>query len=99
MMALQALHPRQHLCLVVDAPHAYLATSGGAWPALRRSVWTWRSVTGSAVSGPHSRMPKGAAANLAIGGASPVRISSGKLRAFDSARPVTSRSGAVVSMR
>ena len=46
------------------------------WPpaaAGRRSPCTWRSVTGSiGLARSRSTMPKGAAANLAIGGASPV---------------------------
>jgi len=41
-------------------------------------------------SGPHSMMPKGAAANLAIGGAGPVATLSGKLAALASTRPAGS---------
>ena len=57
--------------------------AGGA----RRSPCTWRSVTGSTASA-LSTMPNGAAANLAIGGASPVATSSGKLAALASGRPL-----------
>jgi hypothetical protein len=69
------------------------------WPPLacgRRSPCTWRSVIGSIGSAFHSMTPNGAAANLAIGGASPVATFSGKLPALASGRPLASfRSAAV----
>ena len=64
------------------------------WPpgaAGRKSPWTWRKVTGSTACSPCSITPKGAAENLAIGGASPVATASGKLAALASGRPAASR--------
>ena len=56
----------------------------------RSSPCTWRKVSGSIAWASRSTMPNGAAANLAIGGASPVCTLSGKLEALSSARPALS---------
>ncbi len=71
------------------------------WPPVLapcRSACTWRSVIGSAASGPASTMPK-APENLASGGSGPVATSSGKAFALASARPASSRSAAGSVMR
>ncbi len=69
-----------------------------SWPwgaAGRSSPCTWRNVTGSTASPPsRSRTPKGAEANLASGGASPLATFKGKLVTLASARPALSFSPA-----
>ena len=62
--------PGQHVGVALEPLDAHLPARLAAG---RRSPCTWRSVTGSIASAPRARRtPKGAAANLAIGGASPV---------------------------
>ena len=56
----------------------------------RRSPCTWRRVTGSIASASRSITPKGEAANLAMGGASPVATLSGNEPALASVRPAAS---------
>ncbi len=70
----------------------FAATAGGltAPVGARRSGCTWRKVTGKVASASRSITPKGAAANLAIGGAAPVATFSGKLAALASGRPASS---------
>ena len=69
---------------------ARVAAGALAAPPPRSSACTWRRVTGSIASALRSTTPNGAAANLAIGGASPVATLSGKLAALASGRPALS---------
>ncbi|CAJ8385548.1 hypothetical protein DO71_1989 [Burkholderia pseudomallei] len=65
-------------------------------PAMRRSASTLRSVTGTSAgesgSAKRSTMPNVPDENFASGGIGAVRVASGNRSAFDSVRPVTSRS-------